>query len=100
MKIDWNPTELNERKEKRLKCPLNYKVTVRILNHFTSILYHQKQFKFFEKNVVSMFIICNAFEVSGVFYCFICIAKKKKKLPNSANFSLAKKGKGKLEKHF
>lgn len=99
MKIDWNPTELNERKEKRLKCPLNYKVTVRILNHFTSVLYHQKRFKFFEKNVVSMFIICNAFEVSGVFYCFICIAKKKK-LPNSANFSLAKKGKGKLEKHF
>lgn len=77
MKIDWNPTELNDRKEKRLKCPLNYKVTVRILNHFTSILYHQKRFKFFEKNVVSMFIISNAFEVSGVFYCFICIAKKK-----------------------
>ena len=50
--------------------------------------------------MVSMFIICNAFEVSGVFYCFICIAKKKKKLLNSANFSLAKKGKGKLEKHF
>lgn len=50
--------------------------------------------------MVSMFIICNAFEVSGVFYCFICVAKKKKKLPNSANFSLAKKGKGKLEKKF
>ena len=47
--------------------------------------------------MVSMFIICNAFEVSGVFYCFICIAKKKK---NCLTQLTNKKRKRKIRKTF